>query len=491
VTEPFGTAILFGAVGGLFAASALLSRATQRLSVPVTLVFLFLGVLAGSEGIGRIPFDDYRFAFRAGTAALVLILFDGGFNTAPAAIRRVAAPAALLATFGVGATAGIVALFARALGLDWPAALLLGAVVSPTDAAAVFAVLRSSGTELKHRIARTLEVESGINDPIAVMLTMMLTENLLRPRSVNGWLVALEVAQTLIVGSGAGFAVGYGARRILARYPLPASGLYPVFTLAAAFLAYAVPTLLGGSGFLGVYVAALVLGAGRLPHRAGLLRVHDALAWLSQVAMFLMLGMLVSPSRLVSVAFVGLVLALALAFVARPIAATLCLLPFGYRARELVHIAWVGLRGAVPIILATYPVLAGAPGAERLFNIVFFIVVVNALVPGATVPWITRRLRLESDEPPPPQAVLHVESSFVLDSELFSFYVDEALPVAGASLAELQFPAGVSVTMIVRGRELIAPKGDTVLTPGDHVYVVAAESDQAFLQLMFGRPEAE
>jgi cell volume regulation protein A len=491
VTEPFATAILFAVVGGLFAASALLSRATQRLSVPVPLLFILLGVLAGSEAIGRIPFEDYRFAFRAGTAALVLILFDGGFNTSLADVRRVAAPAGLLASVGVVVTAGIVALFARLLGLDWPAALLLGAVVSSTDAAAVFAVLRSSGTELKHRIARTLEVESGVNDPVAFMLTVMLTENLMRPHSISAAWIALEVARTLVVGGALGFGVGWAARRILARMPLAASGLYPVFTLAVAFLAFALPTLLGGSGFLSVYVAAVVLGAGRLPNRTSLLRVHDALAWLSQVAMFLMLGLLVFPSRLLNVAPVGLLLALGLAFLARPIATTLCLLPFRYRVAELVHVGWVGLRGAVPIILATYPVLAGARGAERMFDIVYFIEVVNALVPGATVPWITRRLGLEREQPPPPQAVLRVESDFVLESGILSFYVDEALPVAGIALVELEFPESVAVTMIVRGRELIAPKGDTILRPGDHVYVVASEKDQPFLQLMFGNPEAE
>jgi cell volume regulation protein A len=322
------------------------------------------------------------------------------------------------------------------------------------------------------------------------MLTVMLTENLMHPDSISAGSIALEVVRTMVVGGGVGFGVGWSARRILARTPPAASGLYPVFTLAVAFLAFAVPTLLGGSGFLSVYVAAVVLGAGRLPNRASLLRVHDALAWLSQIAMFLMLGLLVFPSRLISVAPVGLLLALALAFLARPIATTLCLLPFRYRVKELAHIGWVGLRGAVPIILATYPVLAGARGAERLFNIVFFIVVVNALIPGATVPWITRRLGLESEQPPPPQAVLHVESNFVLDSALFSFYVDEALPVAGVSLAELEFPEGVAVTMIVRGRDLIAPKGDTTLQPGDHVYIVASEKDQAFLQLLFGNPES-
>jgi len=252
-----------------------------------------------------------------------------------------------------------------------------------------------------------------------------------------------------------------------------------------------VPALIHGSGFLAVYVAALVLGNGVLPYRAGLLRVHDALAWLSQIAMFLMLGLLVFPSRLVDVGWAGLALALFLAVVARPLVVALCVTPFGFTARDTAYVGWVGLRGAVPIILATFPVLAGAPGAQRIFDVVFFIVVVNALVPGATVPWVTRRLGLEPREPPRPPAVIEIESRLPLTGELLSFYVDAALAVTGVPLAELPFPEGSAATLIVRGRELIAPKGQTALQAGDHVYVFARPEDLPFIQLMFGRPEGE
>lgn len=491
VAEPHATAALLATFGLLLALSVVFSRASQRFAVPVALVFLVIGVLTGSEGIGGIAFDDYGAAFRLGTVALALILFDGGLNTPLEAIRRVAKPAGLLASAGVVGTAGLVGAAAHLLGFAWSNALLLGAVVSSTDAAAVFSVLRGSETNLKRRVGTTLEVESGINDPVAVILTTALTHNLLSAGRVSVWLLAGEAVVQMLVGAALGLAFGYGGRVLLARIRLPAGGLYPVLTLALALLAFAVPTLLYGSGFLAVYLAGVVLGNGALPYRAGLLRVHDSLAWLSQVAMFLVLGLLAFPSRLAHVGWAGLVLALFLAVVARPLVVALCLLPFRYTRRDIVYVGWVGLRGAVPIILATFPVLAGAPGAERIFDVVFFIVVVNALVPGATVPWVTRRLGLESSDPPRPQAVLEIESRQQLTGELLSFYVDDSLAVTGVPLAELPFPESAAVTLLVRGDSLIAPKGDTALAAGDHVYVFSKPEDRPFILLLFGRPEGD
>lgn len=488
--EPIPTAVLLTTVGTLLGISILFSRATERVSVPVALIFLVTGILAGSEGLGGIAFENYALSFRLGSIALVLILFDGGLNTSLDAVRRYAPPAGVLATVGVLGTAALTAVGARLLGLPWPTALLIGAVVSSTDAAAVFAVLRGSGIHLKRRVGVTLEVESGANDPMAVILTVVLTENLVAPASGIGWRLPLEVLQQIGVGAAFGVAIGYGGRLLLARLRLPTVGLYPVLTLAIAFVSFGVPTLFQGSGFLSVYVAALVLGNGTLPYRPGLLRVHDALAWLSQITMFLMLGLLVFPSRLVDVAGVGLGAGIFLTVIARPVVVALCLAPFKYPRKEVLYISWVGLRGAVPIILATFPVLVGAPGAGRIFDLVFFIVVVNSIVPGTTVAWVARKLGLESAEPPMPKAVLEIESMQPLSGELMSFYIDPALVVAGVPLTELPFPEGAAATLIVRGQELIAPKGSTVLLPGDHVYVFARPEDKAFIQLMFGRPES-
>jgi cell volume regulation protein A len=489
--EPQATALLLTTCGLLLGISVIFSRASQQTGVPIALLFIVVGMLAGSEGLGRIEFDDYRFAFRLGTVALALILFDGGLNTPLDAVRRAAAPAGVLATAGVAGTAVLVAVVAHALGLGWPEALLLGAVVSSTDAAAVFAVLRGSGLQLKRRVGVTLEVESGINDPVAVILTTVLTGNLLTPGSASGFRIPLEITVQLLMGAAVGAGVGYGGRQLLSKLSLSTGGLYPVVTLALGLFAYGAATLGHGSGFLAVYLAGLILGNGPLPYRTGLLRVHDALAWLSQVGMFLILGLLVYPSRLLGVAGVGLGIAALLAFVVRPLVVSLCLLPFRYPRREILYIGWVGLRGAVPIVLATYPVLTGAPGASRLFDLVFFIVVASAIVPGATVSWVTRKLGLQSREPPAPQAVLAIESRQPLQGELMSFYIDEALLVSGMPIEELPLPEGAAVTLIVRNNRLLPPITGTMLEPGDHVHVIAEPEDRGIIQLMFGRPEEE
>jgi cell volume regulation protein A len=482
-------ATLLTVVGALMIVSVVFSRASERTGIPITLVFLLVGMLAGSEGIGGIVFDDYDLTFRLGTLALVLILFDGGLNTSASAVRESLGPAGVLATAGVVGTAAAVAWVAHFVGLSWPMAMLLGAIVSSTDAATVFAVLRGSGLHLKRRVGTTLEVESGANDPAAVILTTLLLANVLEPGSLTAGRIARDVLLQVGVGLALGAAIGYGGRRLLARARLATSGLYAVVTLALAMLSFGVPSLLQGSGFLSVYVAAIILGNGALPYRAGLLRIHDALAWMSQIVMFLMLGLLVYPSRVIEAADIGVGIALFLALIGRPIVVALCLLPFRFPPRDTLYVGLVGLRGAVPIVLATFPVLAGAMGAPRIFDIVFFIVVSNSIVPGMLVPWLTRRLGHESRQPPPPRAVLEIESMRPLSGELLSFYIDPALAVTGVPIADLPFPEGSSVTLIVRGDELVAPKGSTVLLPGDHAYVFARPDERQLIQLMFGRPE--
>ncbi|HEU4698626.1 MAG TPA: potassium/proton antiporter [Gemmatimonadales bacterium] len=491
LTEPLATALLLATFGALLVVSVLSSRFTERVSVPVALVFLLLGIFAGSEGVGGIAFADYRFAFRLGTIALVLILFDGGFNTPMVAVRRTIRPAGVLATLGVAAVAGLVALGAHGWGFAWPEALVLGAIVSSTDAAAVFAVLRGSGLHLKRRVGATLEVESGVNDPMAVILTMVFTENLRQPGGAELWRIPLEVLVQLVVGLAAGLALGLGGRALLARLRLPAVGLYPAATLGIACIAFGLATLFDGSGFLAVYIAGLVLGNGPLPYRAGIVRVHDALAWLSQITMFLILGLLVFPSRLSTVAWAGLGLTLFLAFVARPLVVWFFLLPFGYKRHEVAYIGWVGLRGAVPIVLAIYPVLVGVPGATRIFDTVFFIVVLGALIPGSTVPWVTRHLGLERAEPPPPPALLAIESRHQLQGELTSHHVTATLAVCGVPLGEVPWPDGAAAVLVVRGRTLVPATPDVVLQPDDHVYVLADAADRPLIHLLFGQAEGE
>ncbi|MDY7226656.1 potassium/proton antiporter [Hyalangium rubrum] len=490
-TEPLPTAFLLLLSGVLLALSVLFSRASGRFGIPVALLFLVIGMVAGSDGPGGIAFEDYGFSFRLGTVALVLILFDGGLNTPLSAVRSAIRPAAVLATLGVVATAVLVGVAAHLLfRFPWTESLLLGAIVSSTDAAAVFSVLRGSGLHLKRRVGTTLELESGLNDPMAVILTVALTHSLAKGEN-PGWELALEAVVQMVVGGGMGLAIGWAGRLLVKRLRLQAAGLYPVLTLALAFIAFGLPTLFHGSGFLSVYAVGVLLGNETLRYRTGLLRVHDALAWLSQVAMFLVLGLLVFPGELLGVAGVGLVLSLFLAFIARPLAVMLCLLPFRFPAGEIVYTGWVGLRGAVPIILATFPVLAGAPGAKNLFNIVFFIVVVNGLIPGATVPWVTRKLGLAANVPAAPPAVLEIASTQLLNGELSAFYINTASASVGARISELPFPPGSAAMLIVRGLELVAPKGDTLLQAGDHVYVFSHSEDLPFLRLMFGQQEDE
>jgi potassium/hydrogen antiporter len=488
--EPVATAWLLAIAALLVAASALSSRLSARSGIPVFLIFIGLGIAAGSEGIGGIEFADYHLAFRLGTVALALILFDGGLNTRLSAMRAAAAPATVLATVGVAGTAALMGVGAWLLGFGWVEALLLGAVVSSTDAAAVFSVLRGSNLQLRQRVAQTLELESGLNDPLAVILTATMTEVLASGQSPSLRLLA-DIPLQLVVGAAGGVAIGYGGRWLLGRARLPAGGLYAVLTLALSFLAFSVPTLVMGSGFLAVYLAGAVLGSGPLPYRGGLLRFHDAFAWLAQVTMFLVLGLLVFPSRLLDVAGTGVALALLLVLVARPLVVTLCLLPFGFAAREVLYIGWVGLRGAVPIILATVPVLAGVHGGDRLFHIVFFVVVVGALVPGGTVGWVSRRLGLISKRPPPPPAVLEVSALRPLAGEILSFTVHPALPVCGVTLADLPLPEQVVVMLILRGDELVAPRGATRFQAGDHVYVFSPPGELGLLTLLFGANELD
>lgn len=486
--EPNATAAVLLATGVLIAIAALFSRASGRIGLPVALAFLLVGMLAGSEGIGGIAFENYALTLRVGTTALALILFDGGLHTPISALREVIRPAAVLATAGVAGTAAVVAAAAHALGFAWSNSLLLGAIVSSTDAAAVFSVLRLSGIQLRRRVGMLLELESGLNDPMAVLLTLGVTAAIAGERFSMARSV-LDGVLELVVGAIGGVAIGWLGRLILGRAQLAAGGLYPVFTLALALVAFAAPTLLHGSGFLAVYAAGVVLGNARLPYHGGLARVHDAVAWLSQVGMFLLLGLLVFPSHLAAVAGPGLALGLFLAFVARPAVVALCLLPFRMPWREIAYVGWVGLRGAVPIILATFPVLAGIPEARRLFDVVFFVVVVNAIVPGWTVPRAARLLNVGGDAPPAPPALVEIHSMRPLRGDVLSFVIEQASAVAGSRISELPFPEGAAVMLVVRGDELIPARGSTLLLPGDHVHVFCLPQDRAFLRLMFGRSE--
>ncbi|MGP1347607.1 MAG: potassium/proton antiporter [Phycisphaerales bacterium] len=488
LAEPHATAVLLAVFGLLMAFSVLFSRALDRVGIPVVLLFLALGMLGGTEGIGKLDFDNYEIAFRLGTIALVLILFDGGLNTSMRSIRRSIRPAGLLATVGVLGTAGVMATLGKALGLSWSEAALIGAIVSSTDAAAVFAVLRGGSLRVKDRVRSTLEVESCVNDPMAVILTITVVDVLTPGGPGLSPLTALIVPMQLIIGAAFGGLVGLGSRLILNRVTFTSAGLYPVATLSAAFVAFGAATVSLGSGILAVFVAGLVMGNGVLPYKASLTRVHDAIAWLGQVSLFLMLGLLVYPSQLIPVAGIGLLLGLALAFLARPMVVWLCLTPFGWSLREMTYVCWVGIRGAVPIVLATFPVMAGIPDAERIFNIVFFIVALSTIIPGATIVRFTRILRLIEPGPPNPAAALEMHSLRPMNGVVTVYHIDASVAVCGASLADVSFPEHAAVILIVRGDSLVAARGNTRLEEGDHAYIFCRPDDEPTIGLLFGRP---
>jgi cell volume regulation protein A len=466
------------ALGGLLLlVSSLLSRIGNRLGVPVSLLFLIIGMVAGADGPGGIWYDRFDISYACGTTALVVILFAGGLNTRIDQIRGAVAPATVLATVGVVGIAAVTAVGAHALGLVWPEALLFGAIVSSTDAAAVFSVL--DGVPLRHRVSRILELESGLNDPVAVILTTAATLNL-AGEALPAWKLGADIAQQLVVGAVFGIAAGALARWLLRHVRLSTPALLPTVTVAMALVAYGLATQAQGSGFLAVYLAGIVIGNGRLPHQVTLQRFHESLAWLAQVAMFLLLGLLVFPSQLPPVAGRGLLLALFLAIVARPAVVTLCLLPFRYQFREILCIAWLGLRGAVPVILATVPVLMiGTPHAPARdlideFDLVFFVVVVGSFIPGMTVRWLPHLLRLEEPLPPEPGASIDITTSEPMREEQRTFFIAPTSPAADRILSELPLPDDVTIMLIVRGGRLIAPRGTTRLVAGDHAFVLCA-----------------
>lgn len=389
--EPF---LLAAAI--LLLLSVVLSRVSDRLGVPALILFLGIGMLAGSDGPGGIYFDDARLAQGLGVVALVFILFSGGLDTQWPKVRQVLGPSIVLATVGVVITAALMGLFAvLVLGFPPLLGLLLGAIVSSTDAAAVFSVLRSRGVQLRERLRAVLEFESGSNDPMAVLLAIGLIQLILNQASGSAliWLFVKQV--------GLGLLLGYGLARgmvwVLNRLRLHYRGLRFVLSFALVLFIYSLTAVLGGSGFLAVYVAGLVVGHRRVWDKEELVSFHDGLAWLMQVAMFLTLGLLVFPSQFPAVALEGFLAALFLMFVARPVSVWLSLLPFRMPPGEVLLVGWVGLRGAVPIVLATFPLLAGVEGASELFNLVFFTVLLSVTLQGPTLGGVARRLKVEGE----------------------------------------------------------------------------------------------
>jgi cell volume regulation protein A len=474
--------LIGGALLALAIAAALLA---DRVRVPGLLLFLGLGMLAGSEGIGGVAFDDAELTRTLGTIGLVLILFEGGLSAGWPEIRPVIGPAIGLATLGTFLTAmatGLAAIWI--FDLSTLQGLILGSAVAATDSAAIFAVLR--GSRLERRLARTLEGESGMNDPVALLLVIGFGEWIADPSYGALDMAGLFLAK-LGLGAAFGLLLGWGARRAISRIELPTQGLYPVATVATAALSYGIAEILGGSGFLAVYVAALVLGSGSLPARSTVVAFHQGLGWLAQIGLFFLLGLLVFPGELLDIAGKGLLLAAALILVGRPLGVAISTLPARFNLREVSMLSWAGLRGAIPIWLATFPVVAGVAESSTIFDAVFFVVVTSTLVQGATVEPVARRLGVTSTEQALPEPVADVAMVRELGGELISWRVREGDAAAGLLVRELGLPREALVHLIVRDGRALAPRGSTRVEPGDELHLLVQEQQRAEVERLTRR----
>ncbi len=457
----------------LLFASVIASKISARLSVPALLLFLFIGMLAGSEGVGGIYFDDPLVAQSLGVVALIFILFSGGLDTSFAETRGVLTSGIVLSTIGVFITAGVVALFIVGV-LDFsPAeAFLVGAIIASTDAAAVFSVLRTQKVGLKGKTKPLLELESGSNDPMAIFLTVGAIEIILNPDMAVTDLLIFFIRQ-MALGVGLGYVFGRLTGRLINRLHLEADGLYSVFTVAVVLFTYGLTAMLGGSGFLAVYVVGLVMGTQNFIHKNSLSRFHDALSWLMQIIMFLALGLLVFPSRLLPIAGTGILVAFILIFVARPLSVFAALTFSKFDLRDKLMISWVGLRGATPIVLATFPMLAGIPQADTIFNIVFFVVLVSVLLQGSTLIRVAQLLKITTPLASKPQYPFELVTNQEIKNELVEIPVPANSPAVGQQIVNLGLPEDSLIVLIARGQEIVVPNGSTTVEASDTLLVLA------------------
>ncbi|MFW5639069.1 MAG: potassium/proton antiporter, partial [Methanoculleus sp.] len=467
--------IILVGIALLILVSIIANKFSERLGVPALLIFLIVGMLAGSEGPGGIPFNDPAVAQMIGIIALAYILFAGGFDTRWDEVQPIFWPGIALSTVGVVLTAVCLGVFASVvLGLSPLTGFLLGAVVSSTDAAAVFSVLRMARARLKGNLRPFLEFESGSNDPMAVFLTTSVIALILTPGSSALTLVPMFVQQ-MVVGGLLGYGMGRGIVFFINRLKLESEGLYPVLTLAMVLMIYGLTATLGGNGFIAVYVSGLVMGNSIFVYKKSLIRFHDGIAWLMQIVMFLALGLLVFPSDLVRVIVPGLLIAFFLLLVARPVAVFITLLPWKMPLNEKVLVSWVGLRGAVPIILATYPLVAGVPDAALIFNIVFFIVLISALIHGTSIPTVARWLDLAA----PLQEKRKLSREFEVDpntpSELIELTIPPDASAVGQQVVDLGLPEGALIILMQKEGERFVPSGSTVIEAGDTLLLLTTD----------------
>ena len=467
--------LLIGSV--LIFISVLAGKTSLRIGVPTLILFLVIGMLAGSEGIAGIHFDNPGVAQFIGIVALNFILFSGGFETDWHSVRPVLWQGVTLSIMGVLLTTLAVGLFVWWItDFSIYEGLLLGAIVSSTDAAAVFSILRSKSLALKGHIRPTLEFESGSNDPMAYILTIVFI-GLIQNGDKAIWSVLPMFFLQLALGGGLGYLFGLGSKYVINNIRLDYEGLYPVLSITLMFMTYSVTTAVGGNGFLAVYIAALYLGNQDLLHKKTIMKMFDGLAWLMQIILFVALGLLVFPSEIVPVIGIGMLISGFLIFVARPVSVFLTLAPFRINTRTKAFISWVGLRGAVPIVFATFPLMAGLAKADMIFNIVFFISLTSVLLQGTTIPVVAKWLHVSLPSRVKTVTPADILLSESINSEMVEFTIEPDSNVAGMKIVDLGFPQNARIALIKRDNRYMIPHGMTVLETGDILIVLAGNKN--------------
>jgi potassium/hydrogen antiporter len=456
----------------LLLVSVIAGKTSYRFGVPTLLLFLVVGMLAGSEGLGGIYFNDPQIAQFIGIVSLNFILFSGGLDTSWEAIKPVLKIGLSLSTVGVLLTAMTLGTFVYIItDFSLMEGMLLGAIVSSTDAAAVFSILRAKSLGLKKNLRPTLELESGSNDPMAYVLVIAFLSLVMNPE-LSAWTIVPFFLQQMILGALGGLVMGRFAKYLVNRIRLDFEGLYPVLVIAVMFLTFSATDFLGGNGFLAVYICAVYLGNHRIMHKRTILKVFDGLAWLMQIVLFLTLGLLVFPSHILPVIGVGLLISAFLIFVARPIGVFISLLPFEMKLRRRFYISWVGLRGAVPIVFATYPLIAGANQADMIFNIVFFVAITSVMIQGTTLSIMAKWLHVAVPEKAKARGPLEVLFSDKEKSAMMQIEIAESSSVIGKEIVALDMPESCVIVMIQRDEKYITPSGQTVLEAGDKLIIL-------------------